>query len=104
MPRQNRAAQFMPFNALSGLQEALRKKEYEHESLNKIEISDEKISEISDTIKSLSTGNMVQVKFFSSGHYITIKGKFKLNQNEKMIFVDDSKIPLSDIYSIEKLN
>ncbi len=31
MSREDRAKQFAPFNALKGLQEALRRKEYEHE-------------------------------------------------------------------------
>ena len=33
MPRVDRAKQFAPFDALKGLQDALRVKEFEHESL-----------------------------------------------------------------------
>ena len=42
----SRAKQFLPFDALKGLQEALREKEIEHEE--KIELSEETLSELNN--------------------------------------------------------
>lgn len=40
MPVSQRAKQFMPFAAVTGLEEALRKKEHEMDAKNDIEIND----------------------------------------------------------------
>ena len=47
MPRINRAAQFAPFDALKGLQEALRVKEFEHDKIAKSELSEEQAKRLS---------------------------------------------------------
>ncbi|MFA7642957.1 MAG: hypothetical protein WCY74_06740, partial [Sphaerochaetaceae bacterium] len=52
MPRQNRAPQFAPFDALKGLHEALRLAEYEHERIVKGEISEEQ-ADVVDTANGL---------------------------------------------------
>ena len=49
MPRGDRAKQFMPFDALKGLKQALREKEIEHESGDFPELSDDEIKQISET-------------------------------------------------------
>ena len=46
MPRIERARQFAPFDALKGLSEALRIKEYEHDRILKGDLSEEKILEL----------------------------------------------------------
>ena len=48
---ENRARQFLPFDALSGLKEALHEKELEHDA--KMELSDEQIEVISNSILNL---------------------------------------------------
>ena len=47
MPRVDRAKQFAPFDALKGLQDALRVKEYEHERVQRGEVQEEQASKIS---------------------------------------------------------
>ena len=46
MPRENRAAQFAPFDALKGLSEAIKLKEYEHDRVALKELSEEQAKEI----------------------------------------------------------
>ena len=46
MNRIERAKQFLPFDALKGLQEALRKKERELENVERIELSEESLEEL----------------------------------------------------------
>ena len=48
LSRMNRAKQFLPFDAVSGLQKALREKEIEY--VNKAELSEEQIEQISSIL------------------------------------------------------
>ena len=44
MMREERAKQFAPFDAMKGLQEALRDREERHSRVEKLEISEEQIA------------------------------------------------------------
>ena len=46
----DRAKQFLAFDALSGLQQALREREIRHSRVEKVEISEDKGMEISNTL------------------------------------------------------
>ena len=54
MNRQDRAKQFMPFDALKGLQEELRKKEIEYEQRK--EISEWVLEELEDELRKINIG------------------------------------------------
>lgn len=69
MNRQERAKQFMAFDALKGLQEELRKKEIEYEQ--KKEISNWVLEEIEGEFRKINIGEKVQVKYYKDGKYIT---------------------------------
>ena len=58
MNRQERAKQFMPFDALKGLQEELRKKEIEYEE--KKEMCDTSLEELENEFNKLEVGNTVE--------------------------------------------
>lgn len=101
MPRHMRAKQFAPFDALKGLQEALRMEEYKHERTEKNDLSQEKIEEISTAISSLEKNDVVEVEYFEDGYYKTIKGKTKVNIIEQLLIIDNNTtISFSDIYNI----
>ncbi len=101
MPRADRAKQFNPFDALKGLQEALRMKEYEHERKAKEGITEEEIQAMTKTLLEITKQDTVQVKFFEDGHYFTIQGKSKIDFNEKTIELDRKKINFDDIKEIK---
>ena len=63
MPRSERAKQFAPFDALKGLHRALRLKEFEHERIEKEDLSDEKISEISEILNNLKFKDKVKIDY-----------------------------------------
>ena len=96
MSRVNRAKQFAQFDALKGLQDALRWKEYEHERIQMGELSEEKAQEISNIEKN----DVCEVKYFLDGHYKTIKGNVKLNVEENVLQIDKQKILLDNIFDI----
>ena len=54
-----RAKQFLPFDALKGLQEALREKEIEHQE--RIDLSDETLNELNNIFNKIEIGSNVKI-------------------------------------------
>ena len=65
MPVSQRAKQFMPFDAVSGLQQALRAKEHEMGLISRSELSDETRESINVELTKLESGDFVSVTYFS---------------------------------------
>jgi len=103
MPRQMRAKQFAPFDALKGLQEALRMEEYKHERIEKGDISQEKIEEISKVISEIEKDDLVEVSYFFDGYYKTLKGKARVDIIEQKLKVNEKTIMFDDITELTKL-
>jgi len=101
MPRSDRAKQFAPFDALKGLHDALRIKEFEHERIQKGEVQEEEASKISKVLLSLEKGTIVRVRYFENGHYLTAEGNCKLMLESELIEVGLKKILLNDLFDIE---
>ena len=88
----SRAKQFLPFDALKGLQEALREKEIEHEE--KIELSEEILAELNNNFNKIEMGSKVRIKFYKNMKYIEISGiitnidyikkKIQIDQNQNI--------------------
>lgn len=97
-----REAQFMPFDAIKGLQEELRKREEKHLRVEKKELSNEEQEEISNVIIKLNKGDNVKVEFYYFGHYKTICGEIKkIDFNYKYVMIENEKIVFDDIYKID---
>ena len=79
MPRINRAVQFAPFDALKGLQDALRLKEYERERFTKGDLQPEKIEEISSVLGNILPSSKVYVYYFADNYYRSVEGNAKIN-------------------------
>ena len=101
----DRAKQFLAFDALSGLQQALREREERHSRIEKIELGeDDKIS-ISNTINKLVKGNLVKVTFYFNGHYYELEDNVtKILIPFGYFMVGNVKIPFDDIYRIDLVN
>ena len=67
-----RAKQFLPFDALKGLQEALREKEVEYEE--KKELSEETLAELNNRFNQIEKGSFVKIRYYRNGRYSEIKG------------------------------
>ena len=96
----DRARQFLPFDALKGLKEALRIKEYEHERIAKGDLSEDTINKISKILMDLDKKKIYEIKYFSDGHNLFIKGNIKLNTVSQYISINDKKIMFDDILDI----
>lgn len=100
MPRQDRAKQFMPFAALKGFEEALKKKEVL--SVQKIELSDCMAEELNRKFLLLEKGKTVAVTYYFQGDYICLKGAVTLiDSNYRILRIEDTRIHFDDISEIE---
>lgn len=101
MPRQNRAAQFAPFDALKGLQESLRLAEYEHERIEKGEVSEEQAEKISSVLQQLENNTKVKVKYFYDGYEREYKGTIKVDIYEQLLIMGGQKYDLDCLLDID---
>jgi len=104
MSRENRASQFMPFDALKGLSEALKLVEYEHYRVTKGEISDELANKISATLATIKKDDLCLITYFQNGHIQKIISNIKLDLTNKILAFNRQKILLSDLLDIDILN
>lgn len=104
MPVVQRAKQFMPFQAVTGLSAALARVESEHSKVAKREVAEDAAEAINNTISSLSAGEGVEITYFEDGSYYEVRGLFeKLDPLDRTITVGGSAILLDQIKTIKKV-
>ncbi len=64
MPASQRAKQFLPFDAVAGLRQALKMKEHEMGLITRKELSEETAEEINEALETLRPGDHVSVAYF----------------------------------------
>lgn len=69
MNREDRAKQFLPFDALKGLQEALRQREEEALRTERRQLSEEEAEKLSRRLTRLRRGDRVKFAYYDGGHY-----------------------------------
>ena len=100
LTRLERAKQFLPFDALSGLQQELRRREIQY--VEKKELSEEKRDELEEKLRNLSVGEYVIVTYYNNGKYNRLRGRMiYLNPLKRILNVSKIEIPLKDIYNID---
>ena len=104
MSMNDRARIFLPFDAMKGLQAALRAAEFENESVLHHRLSDDEARRISAILSDLEANCRVFVKYFESGHYFELSGEATLDEVNSILEVGDKKIPLFDIYDLKILD
>ena len=107
MNREDRAKQFMPFDALKGLQEELRKREERRLRQNKRDLSDDQIESLTKVLNNLKRGMTVQITYYNfvTERYVTIKDVFrKLYKESRFINTENYKIFFDDLLEINILN
>lgn len=110
MSLEARAAQFSPFAALTGYEDAI--KESARYTNEKSELSDTRKAEIDAVLQNLiareKESPTVQLTFFKKdyvkhgGSYCSFKGNFRKADliRNVLIFMDGKEIPIDDIYNI----
>ena len=110
MPLHERAAQFSPFAALTGYGAAVD--ETARRTDSRIELSDDAIAEIDETLSALRPGDAVRLKYFvpderkAGGAYVTAEGTVrKLRAQERLIaLADGAEIPFDDVVGVERID
>ncbi len=101
MSRSDRAKQFMPFDALKGLKQALREKEIEHERKAQVEFSEEESKRISDTLSEIRNDSEISLTYYDNGYNHIVSGSAKLKRNDGIIQVNGQNIRIESIVSIK---
>lgn len=100
LTREERARQFLPFDALKGFKEALREKEIEY--VEKVELADEQIEEISDMLNIIEINTEVEIIHYFNRQYFKTKGIVKkVDTIKKQIIIGETKINFRDIFKIQ---
>ena len=105
MTREQRAKQFQPFDAMKGLQEALRDREERHTRVAKTEISEEKSDVNSATLFKVEKGMKIRLLCYFSFHNVKMEGRVtEIDFVYKFLKLGDDKIYFDDIYDIKICN
>lgn len=95
----NRAEQFLAFDALKGLREALKEKE--KIKVDKKDISEENAIKINKTLSQIKKYMIVNVVYYKEGEYIRLEGIVsKIDKVYKKIVIVKEEISFNDINDI----
>ena len=101
MNREERAKQFMPFDALKGLHEELRCREKKMLREEKRVLFEEEAEKLSSRLARLTVGNRVEAVFYENGYYLTISGKVdSINRQFGFLTVDGRRVYFVDLYRL----
>ncbi len=100
MKREDRAKQFMPFKALKGYDEALRKKE--EVKVSKKEFSREYEEVLDYKLREIKKNDIIKVIYYFKGACIEKTGKVsKIDNVSRCLYVTNDKILFDNIYDID---
>lgn len=96
-----RAKQFMPFDSLKGLREALKEKE--EILVEKKELSEEQYNDLNMTLHTIHKGDIIEVVYYKNNKYIKLEGYVtKINIDLRYIQIVQEKISFDNLYMIKK--
>ncbi len=99
MPREERAKQFMPFAALKGYPDALRKKE--RAVVSRRELSEEYAGELDRKLRQMRKNDIVTAVYFKRGEYLKVTGMVTgIDRTARILRIVNTKIPFGDLYDL----
>ena len=99
MSREDRAKQFMPFAALKGYPEALRKKE--KIVVSKVEFSEEYAEILDRKLRQVKKNDIITVIYFYNNEYLKKTGMVsRIDETARVLKIVNTKILFDDIYDI----
>lgn len=103
LSRTERAKQFMPFAALRGYYDMIKKCERIKEP--KRELLDKEAEKLSEKINELEKGMLIKLKYYNLDAYDEITGIVsEIDKNYKVLSIIKTKIKFCDILKIEIIN
>ena len=104
MNNKERAKQFMPFDAIKGLTEALRAKEERRTRVDRKQLAEDAADELSRSLNRIEPHSTVKIIFYSKGHYIELEGTvLEKDIVYRFIKIGNERIYFDDILKIELL-
>lgn len=99
MSREERAKQFMPFAALKGYPEALKKKE--RIVVPKRELSEEYQKELDQKLRQVHKNDIITVIYFNNHEYLKVTGMVsRIDETARLLKIVNTKISFDDLYDI----
>lgn len=96
MERADRAKQFMPFDALKGLREALAQKE--RIIVPRRKLSEEQKEELDRKFLQIKKRDIITVEFFRAGEYVQITGMVsRIDESCRVLKIVNTNIIFDDI-------
>lgn len=100
MSREERAKQFMPFAALKGYPDALRRKE--KIVVPKRELSEEYQEELDRKLRQVRKNDMITVIYFCEHEYLKVTGMVsRIDETARVLKIVNTKIGFDELYDIE---
>ena len=104
MTRQERAKQFIPFDAMKGLQEALRDREEKFTRVERRERGEDALEALSIEITRLVRGDKIKILYYHSFHEVEKIGTVdKIDIVYRYIILAGERIVFDDIYELKKI-
>lgn len=101
MSREDRAKQFMPFAALKGYPEALRKKE--KIIVPRMEFSEEYKEELDRKLRKVRKNDIVTVVYYCRGEYLKMTGMVaRVDETARVLKIVNTKILFEDLCDIQE--
>ncbi len=105
MSRQDRAKQFLPFDAMKGLTEALREREERHARTERREIGEEQQEANSQVLARIEKGMRVEVQCYRAFHDTVREGVVsRISLPYHFLLIEEDRIAFEDIYAIRILD
>lgn len=105
MTRKERAKQFMPFDAMKGLKEALLDREERHSRVDKHGVSEETQEKLSKLLKRADRGMRVWISHYYCFHDVEQKGTItKIDKVYRVLWLGELKVFFDNIYDMEILD
>ncbi len=99
MSREDRAKQFMPFAALKGYPEALRKKE--KIVVPKAAFTDEYNEVLDHKLRQVQKNDIITVIYYHKGELLKVTGMVsRIDETSRVIKIVNTKISFDDLYDI----
>ncbi len=100
MTKEDRAKQFMPFAALKGHTEALRRKE--KIVVQKMELSEEYQEELDRKLHEITKNDMITVIYYHQNEYLKLTGMVaRIDETARILKIVNTKINFDDLYEID---
>lgn len=101
MTVENRAKQFAPFSAITGLDRAVDQKLREVSQVEKRELSEDRAAELDEKLRALRRGMRVSLAYYAAGEYRSLSGLVEqLDPDEGFLKIGGETIPFADLSDV----